>query len=180
MVKALRPLSFTAGQEYEVVAISINPKDTPELARAKKQAYIESYARKGDGGGFHFLTGEEPSIKAVADAIGFQYRYQPETQDYAHAAAIYVATPLGRLSRYFYGIEYSSRDLRLAFVEAAEGKIGGLVEQLMLFCYRYDPASGKYSAQALNVVRLGGAMTFLSLAGYIGISRRRETHSKGS
>ncbi|MFN2427559.1 MAG: SCO family protein [Candidatus Binatia bacterium] len=174
MVKSLRPMSFTAGTEYDVIAISIDPKDTSELAREKKAAYTESYARKGDGGGFHFLTGDEKSIRAVADAVGFKYRYVPETGEFAHAASIYVVTPLGQLSRYFFGVEFSTRDVRLALVEAAEGKIGGLVDQLMLFCYRYDPAAGKYSAEALAVVRLGGLMTALSLAGFIGLSQWRE------
>jgi len=173
-VKAIRPMSFTAGTDYDVIVISIDPKETPELARAKKEAYLESYKRKGDGSGFHFLTGEERSIRAVADAVGFQYRYQPETGEFAHAASIYVITPLGQLSRYFFGVEFSTRDLRLALVEAADGKIGGLVDQLMLFCYRYDPTAGKYSAQALAVVRLGGVLTALSLAGYVGLSQWRE------
>ncbi len=174
MIKSLRPLSFTVGNEYQVIAISIDPSETPELARDKKKAYLESYARKGDGSGFHFLTGEEKSIRAAADAVGFKYRYVPESGEFAHAASIYVTTPLGQLSRYFFGVEFSSRDLRLALVEAAEGKIGGMVDQLMLFCYRYDPASGKYSAEALAVVRLAGLMTVLSLAGYIGLSQWRE------
>jgi protein SCO1/2 len=174
MIKALRPISFTAGEEYDVLTISIDPKETPELAHEKKKAYIESYARKGDGHGFHFLTGDEKSIKRVADAVGFKYRYVEASGEFAHAASIYVVTPLGQLSRYFFGVEFSSRDLRLAFVEAAEGKIGGMVDQLMLFCYRYDPAAGKYSAQALAVVRLAGLMTALSLAGFIGLSHWRD------
>jgi len=174
MVKSIRPMSFTAGSEYDVIAISIDPKDTPELAREKKAAYIESYARKGDGSGFHFLTGDEKSIRRVADAVGFKYRYVPESGEFAHAASIYIVTPLGLLSRYFFGVEFSTRDLRLALVEATEGKIGGLVDQLMLFCYRYDPAAGKYSAQAMAVVRLGGLMTALSLAAFIGLSQWRE------
>jgi protein SCO1/2 len=174
MIKSLRPLSFTAGDEYQVIAISIDPSETPDLARDKKKAYIESYQRRGDGSGFHFLTGDEKAIRAAADAVGFKYRYVPETGEFAHAASIYVTTPLGQLSRYFFGVEFSSRDLRLALVEAAEGKIGGMVDQLMLFCYRYDPASGKYSAEALAVVRLAALMTVLSLAGFIGLSQWRE------
>lgn len=173
-VKAIRPMSFTAGQEFDVIAISIDPTETPELAKGKKAAYIESYERKGDGSGFHFLTGDEPSIRAVADAVGFRYRKDEESGEYAHAASIYVITPLGQLSRYFFGVEFSSRDLRLALVEAADGKIGGMVEQLMLFCYRYDPHAGKYSAQAMAVIRLGGVATVLSLGGFIALSRRRE------
>ena len=135
---------------------------------------IQRYSRRGDGSGFHFLTGDEKSIRAAADAVGFKYRFVPETGEFAHAASIYVTTPLGQLSRYFFGVEFSSRDLRLALVEAAEGKIGGMVDQLMLFCYRYDPAAGKYSAEALAVVRLAGLITVLSLAGFIGLSQWRE------
>jgi protein SCO1/2 len=174
MVKALRPLTFTAGDEYDVIVVSIDPKETPELAKQKKAAYLESYARKGDGGGFHFLTGDEKAIRSVADAIGFQYRYMPETGEFAHAASIYVVTALGQLSRYFFGVEFSSRDLRLALVEATDNKIGTVVDQLMLFCYRYDPSAGKYSAQALAVVRLAGLATVLALAGYIGLAQWRE------
>ncbi|MFN2375681.1 MAG: SCO family protein [Candidatus Binatia bacterium] len=179
-VKALRPMSFTAGTEYDVIAISIDPEETHELAREKKAAYLESYARRGDGSGFHFLTGPEKSIRAVADAVGFQYRYVPESGEFAHAASIYVVTPLGKLSRYFFGVEYSSRDLRLALVEATAGKIGGAVDQLMLFCYRYDPTTGKYSAQALTLVRLGGILTALSLAGFVGLSQWREARRPSS
>jgi protein SCO1/2 len=173
-VKALRPMSFTAGTEFDVIAISIDPTETPELAKAKKEAYLASYERRGDGGGFHFLTGDEAQVRSVADAVGFRYRKDEESGEYAHAASIYVVTPEGRLSRYFFGVEFNSRDLRLALVEAADGKIGGMVEQLMLFCYRYDPHAGKYTAQAMAVVRLGGVATVLALGGFIALSRRRE------
>jgi protein SCO1 len=175
MIKALRPLGFTAGGEYDVITISINPKDTPDLARQKKAAYVESYERKDASAGFHFLTGDKASIDRVADALGFSYRYMPDTGEYAHAASIYVLTPQALISHYFFGVEYSSRDLRLALVEAADSKIGNVVDQLMLYCYRYDPKAGKYSAQALAVVRLGGVITAMSLAGFIGLSRWRET-----
>jgi protein SCO1/2 len=174
MIKSLRPMSLVAGTDYDVMVISIDPKETPELATKKKAAYLESYSRKGDGSGFHFLTGEEKSIRAVADSVGFKYHYQPETGEFAHAASIYVVTPLGQMARYFFGVEFSTRDVRLALVEAADGKIGSVVDQLMLFCYRYDPAAGKYSAQVLALVRLGGVLTALSLAGYIGLSQWRE------
>lgn len=173
-IKAMRPLALTAGTDYDLIAISIDPTETPELAREKQVAYLESYARKGDTAGFHFLTGSEPSIKAVTQAVGFDYQYMPTTGEFAHAASIYVVTPLGQLSRYFFGVEYSSRDLRLALVEAADQKIGSFVDQLMLFCYRYDPSTGKYSAEALAVVRLGGLATVLLLAGFVGLSQWRE------
>lgn len=174
MVKSLRPMSLTAGDEYDVITISIDPEETWELARDKKAAYIESYSRKGDGSGFHFLTGDQASIRAVAEAVGFRYSRDEETGEYAHAASIYVVNPLGQLSRYFFGVEFSTRDLRLALVEAADGAIGSAVDQLMLFCYRYDPATGKYSAAALSIVRLGGLMTVLTLAGFVGLSQWRE------
>jgi protein SCO1/2 len=176
IVKALRPINFNAGEEFDVIVVSINPKETPELARQKKASYVAAYGRKGAESGFHFLTGEEKSIKAVADAVGFHYNFVPATGEFAHAASIYVLTNLGSLSRYFFGVEYSSRDLRLAFVEAADNKIGTLTDQLMLYCYRYDPSTGKYSAQIIAMVRLGGIATVLFLAGYIGINRWRETH----
>lgn len=176
MIKAMRPMSFTAGSEFDVIVISIDPKETHELAHEKKKVYLESYARKGDGAAFHFLTGEEKSIRAVADAIGFRYEYQAETGEFSHAAALYITTPLGQLSSYLFGVEFSSRDLRLALVEAADSKIGSLSDQLMLYCYRYDPSTGKYSAEVLAMVRLGGLATIFSLAGFIGLSRWRETH----
>jgi len=175
-IKAMRPMSLKPGTDFDLVVVSFDPKETPELALKKKQTYVENYSKEGDGSGFHFLTGEEASIKAVADAVGFRYNYLPETKEFAHAAAIYVLTPAGELSRYFFGVEFSSRDLRLALVEAASGKIGNFVDQLMLFCFRYDPSTGKYSAAALSVVRLGGVATVLFLAGFIGLSRWRETH----
>jgi protein SCO1/2 len=180
MIKALRPLSFSAGKEFDVIVVSIDPKETPELARQKKASYVANYGREGTAAGFHFLTGEEKQIRAVADAVGFHYKYQPESGQFAHAASIYVLTDLGQLSRYFFGVEFSSRDLNLAFVEAADNKIGGLAEQLMLYCYRYDPSTGKYSASVLALVRLGGIATLLSLAGFIGLSRWRETHPSTS
>jgi len=174
MVKAFRPMNFSVGTEFDVITVSINPKDTPELARAKKENYLKSYAREGAASGWHFLTGQDPAVHAVADALGFAYRFVPETGEFAHAAGIMVLTPEGRISRYFYGIEYSSRDLRLALVEAADGKIGSLVDEMMLYCFRYDPAVGKYSVVALSIVRLGGILTIIALAGFIGISRIRE------
>ena len=176
MIKALRPMSFDAGKDFDVIVVSIDPTETPELAKQKKAAYVESYGRAGTADGFHFLTGDEKAIRAVASAVGFRYKYEESTGQYAHAASIYVLTSLGQLSRYLFGVEFSSRDLKLAFVEAADGKIGGLAEQLMLYCYRYDPATGKYSASVIALVRLGGIATLLFLAGYIGLSRWREMH----
>lgn len=174
MVKAFRPMNLNVGEDFDVITVSFNPKDTPELATTKKENYLKSYGRDGAAAGWHFLTGQEQAIRAITDAVGFAYRYLPETGEFAHAAGIMVLTPQGRISHYFYGIEYSSRDLRLALVEAADGKIGNLVDEVMLFCFRYDPTAGKYSATALSIVRLGGIVTILALAGFIGASRLRE------
>lgn len=176
MVKSFKPLNFSVGQEFDVITVSFNPKDTPELARSKKENYLHSYGRDGAASGWHFLTGDEGNIRALADSLGFKYRYLPETNEFAHGAAIMVLTPQAKISHYFYGIEYSSRDLRLALVEASEGKIGSLSDELMLYCFRYDPTAGKYSAVVLSIVRLGGLATILALAGFIGASRMREMH----
>jgi protein SCO1 len=154
---ALRVLSFNPGQEFEVVSVSFDPKDTVEIAAAKKETYLKRYHRPGTANGWHFLTGDETNIKALTDAVGFHYKYDPKTDQFAHASGVMVVTPDGRLSKYFYGVEYSPRDLRLGLVEAAQNKIGNPVDQLLLFCFHYDPATGKYGAVAMNMVRFAGA-----------------------
>jgi protein SCO1/2 len=146
LVSSLRVLPFDAGKDFDVVAVSFDPRDRPPDAAAKKKAYVEEYRRPGASAGWHFLTGGEGSIERVTKAAGFRYRYDESTGQFAHAAAIYVATPGGKLSRYFYGIEYGPRDLRLAMVEASEGRIGSIVDQILLFCFHYDPKMGRYSA----------------------------------
>ena len=175
MVRALRTLSFDPGKEFEIVTVSFNPADTPELARAKKATYVDAYRRDGADRGWHFLTGDAPAIERLARAVGFRYTYVPAEKQFAHAAAIMVLTPDGTLARYFYGVEYAPRDLRLGLVEAADRKIGSPVDQLMLYCYAYDPATGKYGAIAMRLVRIGGIATMLALGGFIVIMRRRET-----
>jgi protein SCO1 len=162
---ALRVLSFNPGQEFEVVAFSFDPKDTVELAAAKKETYLKRYRRPNTANGWHFLTGDEANIKSFMDTIGFHYRYDPKTDQYAHASAVMIVTPDGRLSKYFYGVEYSPRDLRLGLVEASQNKIGTPVDQLLLFCYHYDPATGKYGAVAMNMIRFAGA-AFALLGGF--------------
>lgn len=174
LVKALRTLSSNVHDEFDVVVISFDPSETSELAAAKKAAYLTAYGRPETAAGWHFLTGDEQSIERVTEAAGFRYAYDPDRGEYAHAAAVMVATPQGRLSRYLLGIEYSARDLRLALVEASEGRIGGLVDRLLLYCYRYDPARGKYSAVAMNMVRAGGVVTVAALATFMIVMRRRE------
>jgi protein SCO1/2 len=154
---SLKTMSLDPGRDFEVVAVSFDPKDTPETAASRKLTYLKRYNRPNTANGFHFLTGDEASILALTDSVGFHYKYDPETDQFAHASAIMVATPEGRLSRYFYGVEYAPRDLRLGLVEASRNKIGSPVDQILLFCFHYDPATGKYGATAMNLLRISGA-----------------------
>jgi len=172
LVRSLRAVPFEVGKDLDVVVVSIDPGETPQLAEKKKQVYLDRYNR-GQPEGWHFLTGEQSQIKSLADTIGFGYAYDTKRDEYAHAAFITVITPTGRLSRYFFGIEYSSKDLRLALVEASQGRIGSLVDQLRLLCYHYDPSNGQYTVATLNLMRAGGAVTVLLLAGWI-VNRPRE------
>ena len=172
LTSALRALTFDAGNEFEVVAVSINPNETPPLAAEKKRTYLERYARPGHEQGWHFLTGDDASIARLAQAVGFRYRYLPEQKQFAHAAGITVLTPLGHVARYFFGVEYAPRDLRLGLVEASQNKIGSPVDQLLLYCYHYDPITGTYSAIALNIVRLAAAITVLGLVVFFLVMRR--------
>jgi protein SCO1/2 len=171
---ALKAVSFNPGRDFEILAVSFDPKDTPETASSKRDLYLRRYGRPGTANGWHFLTGDEANIKPLMDAIGFHYQYDPKTDQYAHASGIMLATGAGRLSRYFYGVEYAPRDLRLGLVEASADKIGGPVEQILLFCYHYDPATGKYGAVAMNMVRAAGAGFVLIGGGFLLIVLRRE------
>ena len=171
---ALKAVSLNPGQDFEVVAVSFDPKDTPELAAAKKQTYLKRYGRANTANGWHFLTGDEASIKPFMDSIGFRYRYDPKTDQYAHASAILVVTPDGRVSKYFYGVEYSPRDIRLGLVEASNNKIGTPVDAILLFCYHYDPSTGKYGALAMNMVRFGGALFVVFGGLFLLIAFRRD------
>jgi protein SCO1 len=163
LVSSLKVLSFSVNREFDIVTVSFNPQEGSPLAAAKKESYLNRYGRSGAAGGWHFLTGHEESIQALTRAVGFRYAFDSQTRQYAHASGIMLLTPQGRVSRYFYGIEYSPRDLRLGLVEASAGKIGNVTDQLLLFCYHYDPREGKYSAIILNFIRLGGALTLLAL-----------------
>jgi protein SCO1/2 len=174
VVTVLRAVSLTPGKDFEVVAVSFDPREKPELAAKKKTNYLKGYGRPGTENGWHFLTGEEPEIKRLTEAAGFGYAFDPESNQYAHASAIYVATPTGKLSHYFFGIEYPARDLKLALVEASKGKIGSLVDQLLLFCFHYDPSTGKYSPMIMRMVRVAGVLTLLIMAIAIIIMMRRE------
>lgn len=174
MEMGLKAVPFNPGRDFQVVAVSFDPNDTPELAAQKKANYVRRFGRPDTANGWHFLTGDETSIKALTEAVGFHYRYDPSTKQFAHASAIYVVTPQGKMSRYFYGVEYSPRDLRLGLVEASQSKIGSPVDQVLLFCYHYDPATGKYGAVAMNMVRLGGATFVLIGSAFLFIMWRRD------
>lgn len=177
---ALGVLKFTPGDEYEVVTVSFNPDDTPEIASEKKKIYIdrmnERLEKKTDGAGWHFLTGQQAEIKQLADGVGFHYKRDALTGQYIHSAAIMIATPQGRLAQYYYGVEFSPKDLRLGLIEASRNKIGNLVDQVTLYCFHYDPKSGRYGAVITNVMRLGGAVTLLVLGGFLIVMYRREPH----
>jgi protein SCO1/2 len=176
-VSALSILTFDVGKEYDVIAVSINPKESPGLAAQKKQAYLERYKRPQTAAGWHFLTGKEENIKRLAAAVGFRYAYDEEIQQYAHGAGIEILTPEGVLSQYFYGIEFSPRDLRFGLIEASHGRIGTAIDTALMLCYHYDPATGKYGAAAIDAIRIGGVATLLALLSFMFISLRRERAS---
>ena len=174
LVTALRVLSFDVGREFEIVTISFDPRDRPPDAAAKKKAYVDGYGRRGAAVGWHFLTGGAASIERLTQAVGFRYAYDPDLGQFAHASGIFVLTPEGKLSRYFYGIEYAPRDLRLGLIEASSNRIGTLADQILLYCYHYDPKIGKYGAIVMNMVRLGGVGAVLILSVFLWTMWRRD------
>lgn len=174
LVTALGVMNFEPGREFEVVAVSFNHREGPGLASQKKAAYMERYGRPHTAGGWHFLTGSEESIARLADAVGFRYEYDEAIKQYAHGAAIEVLTPKGVISKYFYGIEYSARDIRLGLIEASEERIGTAIDDILLFCYHYDPATGQYGAAVLRLVRVGGIATVLAFLAFLTVALRRE------
>ncbi|MBI4125875.1 MAG: SCO family protein [Deltaproteobacteria bacterium] len=173
-LQTLAQMSWTAGENFQVVTLSIDPKETTDLAALKKKAYLEKYGRPGVEDGWHFLTGKEENIKKVAGEAGFGFKYDADQKQYAHGAGIFVLTPEGKISRTLYGIEFNPRDVKLALLEAAEGKIGNVVDKLMLFCYHYDPKGRKYALFATNLMKGAGAVTVLGLAFLVaGLARRK-------
>jgi protein SCO1/2 len=174
LVRALRPLSFDMGKQYTVLTVSINPRETPSMGAARKDVYIQRYDRKGASDGWHFLTGKEEAIRQLTQAVGFRYVYDAKKDEYAHAAGIMILTPHGKVSRYYYGVEFVPRDLRLALVEAAANSIGTPVDQLLLYCYHYDPLTGKYGLIIMNVLRLAGTATVFALGGFVLVMLRRD------
>jgi protein SCO1/2 len=178
LASGLKPVSFAPGEDFEIVTVSFDPREQPELAAKKKANYVELYGRPGAATAWHFLTGEEPAIRALTRAVGFRYRYDAASNQFAHAAGIMVLTPAGQISRYLFGIEYAPKDIRLALVEASAGKIGSFVDQLLLFCFHYDPETGKYGAAAINGIRAGGILTLAALVLYMIGAWRRERRAR--
>ena len=177
MTSAFRVLKFDVGKEFNVVTVSFDPKEGPQLAAAKKKTYLGRYDRPGAENGWHFLTGQPNSIQALTKAVGFHYQWDPQTQQYAHATAIMVLTPQGKVAQYFYGVEYSPRDLRLGLIQASHNKIGTLVDQVLLYCYHYDPRSGKYGAIVSRIMSIAGAITVFVLGGFLILMFRLEPKS---
>jgi protein SCO1/2 len=175
---SLKGINFTPGKEFEVVAISFDPKDTPEIAKAKKETYVANYGRPESANAWHFLTGTPESITKITEAVGFKYEWDEATKQFAHAGGIQIATPEGKLARYFYGIDYAPKDVKFGLMEASSSKIGNPVEQLVLYCYHYNPASGKYGLAIMNVVRLGGVATLIGLAAMLLFLRRYNSNKK--
>jgi protein SCO1/2 len=174
LVSALGVMNFEPGREFDVVAVSFNPREGPGLAAQKKASYLERYGRPHTVAGWHFLTGSAESIARLTDAVGFRYAYDEETKQFAHGPAIEVLTPKGTLSKYFYGIEFSPRDIRLGLIEAAEERIGTVIDDMLMLCYHYDPATGKYGATVLGLVRLGAIATVLAFLAFLAVSLRRD------
>jgi protein SCO1/2 len=179
LARDLKPISFNPGREFEVVAVSFDPRETPAQAAAKKQEIVERYGRPGTEAGWHFLTGEQASIDALTQATGFRYAWDPQTQQFAHGAAIMIVTPEGKIAQYYYGIEYPPKDLRLGLVEASKSKIGTVTDQILLYCYHYDPVTGRYGSVVIGSLRALAAATLLGLGGFIVLMLWRDrTHAR--
>jgi protein SCO1 len=170
---ALKPLKFDVGKEFDILTISFDPRETPELAAKKKAEYLKRYGRAGAGNGWHFLTGPKESIDALTKAAGFQYEYDPNTGQFAHTTAIMILTPEGRISQYYYGVEFAPKDLRLGLVQASNEKIGNVVDEVLLYCYHYDPQAGKYSATVFRIMRLAALATMLAVGALMVVLIRR-------
>jgi protein SCO1/2 len=171
---SLKALKFDVGRDFEVVTVSFDPREKADLARQKKDGYMARYGREGAAAGWHFLTGSEASIAALTGAVGFHFAWDEETQQFAHASGIMILTPEGKVSRYFYGIDYAPRDMQLGLVEASNNKIGSPVDQILLYCFHYDPQTGKYGFVIMNAMRVLGFATFFGLALLIFVMKRRE------
>ncbi|MHC4181143.1 MAG: SCO family protein, partial [Planctomycetota bacterium] len=171
---ALKKMPWDIGGEFDMITVSIDPLERPERARMTKQKYLKIYRRAGAAEGYHFLTGREENIQKLAKVVGYRYKYSPATRQYAHAAVTMILTPDGRVSRYLYGVQYDPQTLRLSLFEAAEGKVGSTTDQILLFCFDYDPEQGRYGLAALRLMQIGGGLTVVLLGSAIWLFRRRE------
>ena len=174
---ALKAVKFDVGKEFDVLTVSFDPKDTPELATSKKAEILKRYNRAGSADGWHFLTGAQESITALTKAAGFQYQYDPKTDQFAHTTAIMILTPEGKIAQYYYGVEFPPKDLRLGLIQASDSKIGTLADQVVLYCYHYDPNTGKYSAIISRIIQLSGGVTILGLGTVLIMLFRRGSDS---
>lgn len=172
LLRTLRPMTLNVGEHFDVIAVSFDPNDSAPMARKKRFEYLERYNRPGADKGWRFLTGSQNSIKKLTEAVGFRYSRDQQNGQWAHASGLQVVTPDGRIARYFYGVEYSARDLRLSLVEASQGKIGTAVDQVLLFCFHYDPSTGKYGLLIMNLLRTGAALTVLGFLAFWFMNRR--------
>jgi protein SCO1/2 len=180
LVRSLKPLSLDAGRDFDVIVISIDERDGTDSARAKKADYVARYGREGSAGGWHFLTGDKQAIESVTRSAGFSFRFDQNSNQFVHASGIFVLTAGGRIARVLYGVEYAPKDVRLALVEAADGQIGTVIDQIMLYCFHYDPATGKYGLVIMNSLRVAGSATVLALLGTIGFWLRAERRGAGT
>jgi protein SCO1/2 len=171
---ALKALPFVPGKDFEIVVVSFDPRDTPEAARAKKQAHLAHWNSANTERGWHFLTADEPTIQQLTSAAGFTYQWDQATGQFAHVSGVLTLTPDGKLARYFYGVEYSPKELRLALVESSQGRIGSPVEELLLYCFHYDPTTGRYGWAVMTLIRIGGLLTVAAVIAFIVVMRRRE------
>jgi protein SCO1/2 len=174
LVGSMKALTFQLGRDFDVVTLSFDPSETTEMAAAKKRDIMKRYGRANAANGWHFLTGRADQIKILTDAVGFQYQFDPKTGQYAHATAIVLLTPDRHIAEYFYGVEFSPRDLRLGLVQAAQGKIGNITDTVLLYCYHYDPRAGKYGAVVSNVLKIGGLATILILGTFVFVMYRAD------
>lgn len=168
---------FNVGRDFNVLTVSFDPHDTPESAAANKKTYLSRYRRAGADEGWHFLTGRKDQIDSLAQAVGFRYAWDPEVKQFAHPSAIMLLTPDGRVAQYYHGIEYPPKDIQLGLIEASRGKIGNLVDQVVLYCYHYDPTQGRYGARIFNILRISAAATVLVLGGFMVIMFRRDARA---
>jgi protein SCO1 len=176
LTSALKVIKFVPGEEFEVVTVSIDPRETPLLAANKKEMYLKKLGNPEAAKGWHFLTGEQSQIAPLAAAVGFRYHFDPKLGQFAHAAGIMLITPTGKVAQYYYGVEYSAKDMRLGIIEASQNRIGSLADQVLLYCYHYDPRTGRYGATITNIIRLAGLTTVILLGSALIMLFRKEKH----